>query len=106
MSVKQLRDGLSIPGATTAEYSGWSHPHFQKGEVAKLALLAPRPSRARLLKKLEKQYGGGASIANTIPGSGSGGSGSDRRGSGGGGGKEGNSSAGSNGSMGRIDEYG
>ncbi|GAA6014830.1 hypothetical protein JCM11491_002131 [Sporobolomyces phaffii] len=57
MSVKQLRAGLSIPSATTSEYSGWSHPYFQRGDTSRLASLNPRPSRARLLKKLEKQYG-------------------------------------------------
>ncbi|GAA5839109.1 hypothetical protein JCM3766R1_002260 [Sporobolomyces carnicolor] len=55
MSIKQLRDGLSIPSATTADYSGWSHPQFRRGDTSTLALLVPRPSRARLLKKLEKQ---------------------------------------------------
>ncbi|GAA5922106.1 uncharacterized protein JCM15063_003188 [Sporobolomyces koalae] len=63
MTVKQLRAGLSIPTATTAEYSGWSHPHFRKGETSKLSTLNPRPSRARLLKKLEKQYGNASSSA-------------------------------------------
>lgn len=104
MSVKQLRDGLGIAGATTAEYSGWSHPHFQKGEPSKLALLNPRPSRARLLKKLEKQYGGGSTTAGGSSHS-KRGVGEERRGSAASG-REGNSSAGSNGSMGRIDEYG
>ncbi|GAA6062692.1 hypothetical protein JCM10212_004750 [Sporobolomyces blumeae] len=61
MTVRQLREGLSIPSATTADYSGWSHPNFRRGESSLLALLAPRPSRARLLKKLEKQYASKAS---------------------------------------------
>jgi len=62
MSVKQLREGLSIPSATTADYSGWSHPLFRRGDTSTLTSLNPRPSRARLLKKLEKQYATSSSL--------------------------------------------
>ncbi|GAA5874729.1 hypothetical protein JCM1840_000417 [Sporobolomyces johnsonii] len=42
--------------ASTQDYSGWSHPQFRRdnGKGA-LHLLSPRPSRARLRKKAEKQ---------------------------------------------------
>ncbi|GAA5951052.1 hypothetical protein JCM3765_004666 [Sporobolomyces pararoseus] len=65
MSVKQLRQGLSIPSATTSEYSGWSHPLFKRGDTTTLSSLNPRPSRARMLKKLEKQYGATTTTAGT-----------------------------------------
>ncbi|GAA5875825.1 hypothetical protein JCM16303_004010 [Sporobolomyces ruberrimus] len=66
MTIKQLREGLSIPSATTSEYSGWSHPLFKRGDTSKLATLNPRPSRARLLKKLEKQYGVNPGVASSV----------------------------------------
>ncbi|GAA5941338.1 hypothetical protein JCM1841_006928 [Sporobolomyces salmonicolor] len=42
--------------ASTQDYSGWTHPQFRRdnGKGA-LHLLSPRPSRARLRKKAEKQ---------------------------------------------------
>lgn len=69
MSVKQLREGLSIPSATTSEYSGWSHPLFKRGDTTTLTSLNPRPSRARMLKKLEKQYGSNTTSSNSNPNS-------------------------------------
>lgn len=89
MSVRQLREGLSIPSATTSEYSGWSHPHFRRGDATSLNRLTPRPSRARMLKKLEKQYGG------AVPGGVGGASEAIAR-----------PHHAHRGSMGRIDEYG
>ncbi|GAA5918637.1 hypothetical protein JCM6882_007889 [Rhodosporidiobolus microsporus] len=39
----------------THGYSGWIHDGFRKGDKASLHLLVPRPSRARLAKKEEKE---------------------------------------------------
>ncbi|GAA6056008.1 hypothetical protein JCM3770_002139 [Rhodotorula araucariae] len=41
--------------ASVDGYSGWSHPHFSRDDKSRLHLLTPRPSRARLIKKAEKQ---------------------------------------------------
>ncbi|GAA5950620.1 hypothetical protein JCM10213_006939 [Rhodosporidiobolus nylandii] len=57
-TVAQLRLALNNPTASASDYSGWSHPHFRRDGAASLHFLNPRPSRARLLRKLEKQYGG------------------------------------------------
>ncbi|GAA6022193.1 hypothetical protein JCM10207_003938 [Rhodosporidiobolus poonsookiae] len=38
----------------TANYSGWQHDQFVRGDRGALPLLSPRPSRARMLKKAEK----------------------------------------------------
>ncbi|GAA5896280.1 uncharacterized protein JCM6883_006858 [Sporobolomyces salmoneus] len=75
MSIKQLREGLSMSSATTSEYSGWSHPLFKRGDTTTLSTLNPRPSRARLLKKLEKQYGA-TPLSQSMSGESSSGSGS------------------------------
>ncbi|KAM0793406.1 hypothetical protein ACM66B_000858 [Microbotryomycetes sp. NB124-2] len=53
MSQAELADKLAT--VTTADYSGWSHPHFSRDDKSKLEQLTPKPSRARMLKKLEKQ---------------------------------------------------
>ncbi|BGO99231.1 HSF-type DNA-binding-domain containing protein [Rhodotorula toruloides] len=60
MTVAQLRAGLDLEGRVSNQYSGWSHPNFRRGGAASLHLLAPRPSRARIMRKLEKQSQGGA----------------------------------------------
>ncbi|GAA5918634.1 hypothetical protein JCM6882_007888 [Rhodosporidiobolus microsporus] len=57
MNVAQLRSALKNPAVTASEYSGWSHRLFQRGDSSNLHLLTPRQSRARLMRKLEKQYG-------------------------------------------------
>ncbi|BGP21442.1 heat shock transcription factor [Rhodotorula toruloides] len=61
MNIAQLRAGLDLEGRVSSQYSGWSHPNFQRGGAASLHLLTPRPSRARIMRKLEKQSHSGAS---------------------------------------------
>ncbi|GAA5907728.1 hypothetical protein JCM8208_005501 [Rhodotorula glutinis] len=67
MNVAQLRSALDLQGGIAGAYSGWSHPQFRRGDASTLAHLTPRPSRARLIRKLEKQYGG--STTSTSAGS-------------------------------------
>ncbi|GAA5931865.1 hypothetical protein JCM1841_000833 [Sporobolomyces salmonicolor] len=55
MTVRQLRHALDVASAAASDFSGWSHPLFRRGDTSTLQLLTPRPSRARLIKKLEKQ---------------------------------------------------
>ncbi|GAA5838544.1 hypothetical protein JCM9279_003277 [Rhodotorula babjevae] len=64
MNVAQLRSALDLQGGIAGAYSGWSHPQFRRGDASTLAHLTPRPSRARLIRKLEKQYGGSTSTAS------------------------------------------
>ncbi|GAA5944348.1 hypothetical protein JCM3775_002892 [Rhodotorula graminis] len=63
MNVAQLRSALDLQGGIAGAYSGWSHPQFRRGDPSTLAHLTPRPSRARLIRKLEKQYGGSSTSA-------------------------------------------
>lgn len=73
----QLELSEKLATANTGDYSGWSHPHFMRDDKtsefryaqtrfchhmilippckSELELLTPKPSRARMLKKLEKQ---------------------------------------------------
>ncbi|BGP04540.1 hypothetical protein JCM10049v2_000342 [Rhodotorula toruloides] len=60
MTVAQLRAGLDLEGRVSSQYSGWSHPNFRRGGATSLHLLAPRPSRARIMRKLEKQSQSGS----------------------------------------------
>ncbi|KAK4057628.1 hypothetical protein OIO90_001275 [Microbotryomycetes sp. JL221] len=53
MGQAELADRLAT--ASTGDYSGWSHPHFTRDDKSKLEQMTPKPSRARMLKKLEKQ---------------------------------------------------
>ncbi|KAG0664067.1 hypothetical protein C6P46_001928 [Rhodotorula mucilaginosa] len=55
-TVSQLRSALDLTGAVASTYSGWTHPNFRRGRADLLHLMTPRPSRARLIRKLEKQY--------------------------------------------------
>ncbi|GAA5980832.1 hypothetical protein JCM10908_003884 [Rhodotorula pacifica] len=55
-TVAQLRSALDLSGTVASTYSGWTHPNFRRGRPDLLHLLTPRPSRARLIRKLEKQY--------------------------------------------------
>ncbi|BGP52504.1 hypothetical protein JCM8202_000151 [Rhodotorula sphaerocarpa] len=55
-TVAQLRSSLDLNGSAASTYSGWTHPNFKRGRPDLLPLLTPRPSRARLIRKLEKQY--------------------------------------------------
>ncbi|GAA6056010.1 hypothetical protein JCM3770_002140 [Rhodotorula araucariae] len=71
MNVAQLRSALDLQGGIAGAYSGWSHAQFRRGDASTLALLVPRPSRARLIRKLEKQYGGSGTSSNSSSSSGS-----------------------------------
>ena len=55
-TVSQLRSALDLTGAVASTYSGWTHPNFRRGRADLLHFMTPRPSRARLIRKLEKQY--------------------------------------------------
>ncbi|GAA5873087.1 hypothetical protein JCM3774_000336 [Rhodotorula dairenensis] len=55
-TVAQLRSALDLNGSVASTYSGWTHPNFRRGRPDLLHHLNPRPSRARLIRKLEKQY--------------------------------------------------
>ncbi|GAA5828107.1 hypothetical protein JCM11251_002592 [Rhodosporidiobolus azoricus] len=57
MNIAQLRSALQNPSVSASDYSGWSHRLFRRGDPSNLHLLTPRQSRARLMRKLEKQYG-------------------------------------------------
>ncbi|KAM0755878.1 winged helix DNA-binding domain-containing protein [Meredithblackwellia eburnea MCA 4105] len=56
LPLPELLEKLDLgPTASTVEYSGWYHPSFKRDDVSLLATMTPRPSRARLQKKIEKQ---------------------------------------------------
>ncbi|BGP28604.1 hypothetical protein JCM10296v2_000340 [Rhodotorula toruloides] len=65
MTVAQLRGGLDLEGRVSSQYSGWSHPNFRRGGALSLHLLTPRPSRARIMRKLEKQSQSGAAARSS-----------------------------------------
>ncbi|GAA5866407.1 hypothetical protein JCM1840_001306 [Sporobolomyces johnsonii] len=96
MTVRQLRHALDVASAAASDFSGWSHPLFRRGDTSTLQLLTPRPSRARMIKKLEKQSRGSG---------GSGGAGGASGGSGVAQGRGGGTSSGAGG-LGSIGEYG
>ncbi|GAA5900746.1 hypothetical protein JCM5296_004885 [Sporobolomyces johnsonii] len=96
MTVRQLRHALDVASAAASDFSGWSHPLFRRGDTSTLQLLTPRPSRARMIKKLEKQSRGSG---------GSGGGGGASGGSGVAQGRGGGTSSGAGG-LGSIGEYG
>ncbi|GAA5972734.1 hypothetical protein JCM21900_001310 [Sporobolomyces salmonicolor] len=55
LSTSDLLSRLEVASASASDLSGWSHPQFQRNDTSTLYLLTPRPSRARLLKKAEKE---------------------------------------------------
>ncbi|BGP36489.1 hypothetical protein JCM10450v2_000388 [Rhodotorula kratochvilovae] len=65
MNVAQLRAALDLQGGIAGAYSGWTHAQFRRGDASTLASLVPRPSRARLIRKLEKQYGGSSNTSSS-----------------------------------------
>ncbi|KAK4699786.1 hypothetical protein P7C70_g6471, partial [Phenoliferia sp. Uapishka_3] len=55
LALPELLERLELgPTVSTIEYSGWYHPSFQRDETSELITMTPRPSRARLAKKMEK----------------------------------------------------
>ncbi|GAA5866410.1 hypothetical protein JCM1840_001307 [Sporobolomyces johnsonii] len=55
LSTSDLLSRLDVASASASDLSGWSHPQFRRNDTSTLHLLTPRPSRARLLKKAEKE---------------------------------------------------